>query len=655
MNKLKMQADGLRQKNLAALRRLFPHCFIETTDGAEGKLQFDLLKNDLSDILAADDNLGYQLAWPGKNAALFAANTGTTQTLRPSPADSRNHDHTRNLFIEGDNLEALKIMRESYLGKIKLAYIDPPYNTGNDFVYNDKFARENSFDHLVKIGAVNQEGQVINHDLFALNRRDSGRFHSTWLSMITPRLKLARTFLRDDGVIAVHIDENEYANMEKILGEIFGVDNNLGTIVWDKRNPKGKVGGISQQHEYIILFARDREEFLHLGGELARPKANAPRMLKKAQTLIKKGGVTEAVRAEYKKWVQENRHKFSGGESAYMHLDANGDIYQSVSMAASYNPEIRSYRPFTHPKTGKHCPVPENGWANTDQNLDDLLKNDMIVFGEDETTQPRRKYLLRDYMTEIIPSLLYHGGTGKARGLPFDHPKPDAVAKQLIETLCKARDDIVLDFFAGSATAADAVLQLNAADGLNRRFIMIQLPELCNEKSDAHKLGYKTIAELGRKRIRMAGEAILAQNALHPQWDKDIGFRALRVDSSNMKDVYYTPDELRQAMLINTVDNIKPDRGPEDLLIQIMLTFGMELTLPIRAETIGDKSLYWVNGADLAACFDGGLDEEFFKTLAKTKPARAVFRDNSFADDGVLVNAEQIFLQLSPATELHIL
>lgn len=594
MEKLKMHSPNLTQDNIARIRDLFPGCVTEAK-GEDGSVKlavdFDQLRQELSDSIVEGPQERYQLNWPGKREALLTANAPIAKTLRPVRTtknskgehieESVNFDTTKNIFIEGDNLDALKLLQENYLGKIKMVYIDPPYNTGNDFVYADDFVDEVS-EFFLRSNQVDREGNRL-----TANPETSGRFHSDWLSMMYSRLKLSRNLLRDDGLIVIHIDENEYPNLEKLLAEIYGEKNNLGTIVWDKRNPKGDATGVAQQHELICIYCKDRE-FFKTTCEFQRPKENAGKMLAKAkQILSKEGGVTEKARKEYKDWV--NQQDLTGGEKAYNQIDDNGDVFRPVSMAWPNKKKAPEdyFIPLIHPVTGKECPVPERGWRNPPATMQELLKSGLIIFGPDEKTQPTRKYRLNDNLFENIPSLLYYGGSDDALladlKIPFDTPKPVQVAKRLIQSICK-NDDILIDFFAGSCTAAHALMLLNAEDGANRRFIMVQLPEECDEKSEAKKLGYSVVSEIGKNRIRRAAKKIreeFSEILATRNTELDLGFRLLKVDTSNMADVYYSPDVLEKANLDLFVDNIKPDRTPEDLLFQVMLDWGVDLALPI--------------------------------------------------------------------------
>lgn len=657
MDKPKMHSPDLTQGNIARIREMFPDCVTETR-GVDGALRlavdFDQLRQELIESIVEGPQERYHLNWPGKREALLAANAPIAKTLRPCRNESVDFDTTNNLFIEGDNLDALKLLQETYLGKVKMVYIDPPYNTGNDFVYTDDFTGGVA-DFLLRSNQVDSQGNRL-----VINPETSGRFHSDWLSMMYSRLKLSRNLLREDGVIVIHIDENEYPNLEKILAEIYGEANSLGTIIWDKRNPKGDATGVAQQHELICIYCKNRDFFKQVS-EFRRPKENAARMLAKAKQIIgREGGITERARKEYKDWV--NQQDLTGGEKAYNQIDENGDVFRPVSMAWPNKKKAPEdyFIPLIHPATGKACPVPERGWRNPSATMQELLRSGQIIFGPDETTQPTRKYLLKDNLFENVPSLLYYGGSDDALlselNIPFDTPKPVQVAKRLIQSVCR-QGDIMLDFFAGSCTAAHAAMQLNAEDGGCRRFIMIQLPESCDEKSEARKLGYAAVSDIGKDRIRKAARRIREERSeTLPTREKllDLGFRVLKVDTSNMADVYYAPDAWDEKTLDLFVNNIKPDRTPEDLLFQVMLDWGVDLALPTAREVIEGKEVFFVDGNTLAACFDaqGGVDEIFVKEMAKRQPLRAVFRDAGFKDSAVKINIEQIFKMLSPSTEV---
>jgi adenine-specific DNA-methyltransferase len=712
MEKLKLQTPDLavqNEQNLISLLKeanLFPNCVTEMTDPETGKIRraidFDLLRQELSNEIVEGPQERYRLDWPGKREALALANSPIRKTLRPCKEESVDFDTTQNLYIEGDNLDALKLLQETYLGKIKMIYIDPPYNTGNDFIYDDNFSiSREEYDDLA--GARDEEGNAMfNEEKWKQNSTASGRFHSEWLSMIYARMKLARNLLSDEGVILVHIDENEIANASKVMTEIFGPENRLGEIVWDKKNPKGDATKIAIQHEYILAYTKSHENF-KISGLPMRPKSNALRMIRKATQCFSKIGreiipseiekldktyglsldlnaykksyTFEDSQIEYRSWL--SMQDVSGGEAAYKFIDADGNVYRPVSMAWP-NKKLApdDYQiPLKHPVTGKPCPVPERGWRNPSKTMRELLNKNQILFGEDELKQPERKYLLKDNLNENVPSVMGFGGSDDALfsslGLIFDNPKPVDLAAQLLRWFTTPNDGVFLDFFSGSATTAHAVMQLNAEDGGNRRHIMVQLPEPCDEKSEAFKAGFKTITEIGKERIRRAGKKIRTEleeklakelkdseehSSIKSRLDSlDTGFRVIKIDSSNMADVYYQPDALTQDTLALQVDNLKPGRKPEDLLFQVLLDWGVDIALPITEEKILKHRVFFVADNALSACFDTGLDETFVKELAKRHPLRAVFRDSGYASDAVKINFEQIFKALSPHTEIKTL
>lgn len=650
MDKLRMESPDMTAQNIDRIAALFPNCVTEASDGHGGikrAINFELLKQMLSpDVVDGDE--AYEFTWVGKKAAIVEANKPIRKTLRPCVAESKDWDPTENLYIEGDNLEVLKLLQESYLGKVKMIYIDPPYNTGNDFIYADDFMRSQEEENE-QMGMYDED----ENRLFK-NTDTNGRFHSDWCSMIYSRLLLARNLLADDGAIFIHIDENEVYSMSMICQEIFGQSNELGTIIWDKRNPKGVVVGIAYQHESILVYCKNISAFA--GVPFLKKKENAEAMIKKVEQLIQKYGcVNDSVREEYKQYIKKNKSTFTGGESAYSLIDENGQIYQPVSMAAPDKPETRSHRPLIHPITGKPCPVPEKGWRFTDKKMDELISINKIEYGEDETTQPRQKYYLKENMEEAVSSLLYFGGSDDAMGLPFDNPKPVYVAKKLISTLCKNENDIILDFFSGSATTAHAVMQLNAEDGGHRKFIMVQLPEKCDETSEAYKAGYKNICEIGKERIRRAGEKILKEQLANnnstlnsPNSKLDIGFRVLKLDSTNMKDVYYAPCDYDQDFLPQLESNIKDDRTDLDLLFGCLIDWGLPLSLPYKSEQIDGCTVHTYNDGDLIACFDANIPESVVKEIAQRKPLRAVFRDSGFASSPEKINVFEIFKLYMP-------
>ena len=679
---LKMHSLNKIDENIAKIARLFPNCVTEAKDEngeITKKIDFDMLKQELSNTLVEGREERYQFTWPDKKQAILTANAPINKTLRPCRKESVNFDETENLYIEGDNLEVLKLLQETYLGKIKMIYIDPPYNTGNDFVYEDDFAQD-ADDYMSNSGQTDEEGNRL-----VENTESNGRFHTDWLNMIYPRLKLARDLLTDDGVIFISIDENELENLKKVCDEIFGEKNIVGDIIWDKRNPKGSVAGVAYQHESIIAYAKNLQSFAEK--PFTKKKEHATEMIKKVNSLIEKYGlVNNSVRNEYKEYLKTKKGDFSGGELAYSLIDDTGRIYRCVSMAAPDKPETRSHRPLMHPVTKKPCAVPQKGWRYIDKTMDDLLAKGKVEFGQDESTVPNQKYYLDENLEEAFSSMIYFGGTGSddTVELSFDNPKPLYVMIKIVNSVCKKdSEDIILDFFSGSATTAHAVMQLNAEDSGKRKFIMVQLPEPCDEKSEAFKAGYKNICEIGKERIRRAGQQILKQvqngkekshtdsslltqtlfsneeekslDFSNPCDNKklDIGFRVLKCDTSNMEDVYYTPDHIDTNDLFK--NNIKSDRTAEDLLFQVMLDLGIMLSSKIQTKQIDGKNVYCVEGNYLMACFDDSVDEKTITKIAKEKPYYFVMKDSSMANDSVATNFEQIFTTYSPETVRKIL
>ena len=627
--------------NLDALYQIMPSCFTEVRDDKTGKISHKINFTTLRELLddnayeGADEEYGF--SWVGKNAARREAASSINKTLRPCPEESVDWDNTENLYIEGDNLEVLKLLQKSYLGKIKMIYIDPPYNTGNDFVYRDDFAMS-ADDYDQQAGNVDELG-----NRFRKNADSNARFHSDWCSMIYERLLVARALLSNDGGIMIHIDEHEVAMLETMCKEIFGAHNYLGTIVWDKRNPKGAVAGVAYQHESILVFCKNISTFSEQTPFL-KEKENASTMISVVNALVHKyNGVTNEVRSEYKDWIKKNSGILSGGELAYSLIDENGLIYQPVSMAAPDRPETRSHRPLIHPTTGKPCPVPAKGWRFTDAKMDEILRLNKVEFGKDETTQPRQKYFLHENMKEAVSSLLYYGGSDNAMDLPFDNPKPVYVAKRLISSIA---DDsaIILDFFSGSATTAHAVMKLNAEDGGNRKFIMVQLPEVTYEKSEARKAGYNTICEIGKERIRRAGKKI-KEEAGEKAANLDTGFRVFKCEDSFMNDVYFAPSELKQEDLFSQIENIKDGTSDLSLLFGCMLDWGVQLSLPLSHFTVAGKTIHNVNDGDLVACFAEDINEEVISAIAELSPLRVVFRDSCFSESAFKMNLFELFKQ----------
>jgi len=622
MDKLKMHSPDLSQDNIAKIRELFPGCVTEARDEASGAVRlavdFDQLRQELSDHIVAGPQERYRLDWPGKREAMLASNAPIAKTLRPSQPESVDFLETRNLFIEGDNLEALKIIQETYLGKVKLIYVDPPYNTGRDFVYNDNF-KEDTNHFMVRTMQTSAIG-----DRLVANPHSNGRFHSDWLTMMYSRIRLARTFLSEDGVFLASIDDGEISNIRKICDEIFGEEHFAAQIIWKKRNTPPNDRVIGAQHDYILVYFKS-----DLSGINLRPRTNDQL-------------------ARYKNPDDHPKGPWVAGD-----LSANvkgGRFSQAL------------YYSITNPNTGKEFFPPNNGnWRFNKDRIKHLIENDEIYFGKDGTSSPKLKRFFCDVKDGATWTTLWDfapfntSGTNEMRDIfgnsvIFENPKPIGLLEHIVD-LGASHDALVMDFFAGSGTTAHAVLKKNSEDGGSRRFIMVQLPEATNKDSEAHKMGFKTIAEVSKERIRRVGKEIL-QEQCHPTWNRDVGFRVLKVDTSNMKDVYYRPDELKQPDLFDVIDNLKEGRTAEDLLFQVLVDWGVDLTLPIRRETVQGKTVFFVDHNALIACFDRGITEDLVKELAGFQPLRVVFRDNGFVSDAVKINVVQIFRQLSRTTEV---
>lgn len=635
MEKLKMHTPDLTQDHIARIREMFPNCVTEAKD-AQGAIKlavdFDLLKQELSGQIVEGPQERYHLNWPGKREALLTANAPIAKTLRPARDESVNFDTTKNLFIEGDNLEALKLLQETYLGKIKMIYIDPPYNTGRNLIYKNDFSE--SMDEFLERSQQADEGG----NKLVANPETNGRFHSDWLSMIYPRLKIAKNLLAKDGVLVCAIDENEQAALSLVIKEVFGEGGYEHACVTVVHNPRGQQGtNISYVHEYaIIVYPADKKKYL----------ADVKKSEVDSRTLRDSG--TESDRTDARNCF----YPFIVKDGKIIDI---GDVPADNIHPASANVKRADGSMEIWPMTDDGD---EKKWRYSRQSVPQILaklepkmgrNSFQIIFHKDTGTMRSvwvdAKYDASEYGTKLVESLIPGSG--------FTFPKSLwTVYETAAIVTSEDKDALVMDFFAGSATTAHAVMKLNADDGGNRQFIMVQYPEPCDPKSDPYKAGFKTIAEISKERIRRAGEAVLKTES-HKDWKKDVGFRVLKIDTSNMADIYYVPDAVKQSDLLKSVDNIKPDRAnAEDLLFQVLLDWGVDLTLPITREKLAGKQVYFVDGNALAACFDTGISEDFVKELAARKPLRVVFRDNGFASDAVKINVDQIFKQLSPATEV---
>ena len=547
MENLKMHTPDLAEENFRKLAAMFPNAVTETIneDGEVVRaIDADVLRQEISAAVVEGAQERYQFTWPDKKKSVVLANQPIAKTLRLDREKSVGRDgtpgsiDTENIYIEGDNIDALKLLQETYLGKVKLIYIDPPYNTGSDaFVYDDDFTVTGT-EFSEASGQRDEDGNLL-FDM-RVNNETNGRFHTDWLNMLYPRLRLAKDLLADDGVILINMDENEIDNLQKLCAEVFGKSNDLGTIIWDKRNPKGDAKGISYQHEYILVYAKNKIMFTETC-KMQRPKKNASLIIKKANQLFSKVSLTytlDDANADFAAWMR-TQSDFSGGEKAYNKIDENGDVYRPVSMAWPNKKKAPDdyFIPLIHPITGKPCPVPERGWRNPSSTMKKMMDEGRILFGKDETTIPNSKYLLKENMYENIPSLLYFGGSDTdllaKLNIPFDTPKVVSICQEHIASFM-GQDDIVVDFFSGSATIAHAVLQQNADDGGHRKFILVQLQEETEEGGAAQKAGFKTICDIGEERIRRAGKMIKQETGA----DIDYGFRVFRVDTTNMEDVY---------------------------------------------------------------------------------------------------------------------
>ena len=626
MEKLKLHTPDLTAENVEKLAQLFPNCVTEARDETGRVTQaidFDELRQELSGSIVEGPQERYHLDWPGKREAILAANAPIAKTLRPCREESVDFDSTRNLFIEGDNLDALKLLQETYLSKVKLIYIDPPYNTGNDFIYEDDFA-EDSEAFLLRSNQKDESGNRM-----VANTDANGRFHSDWLSMLYPRLRLAKNLLSTDGAIFVSIADHEVHNLRMIMNEIFGAANFVATIIWQKvYSPKNSARHFSEDHDYVVVYARNADIW-------------TPVLLPR----------TSEMEARYSNPDNDPRGVWKSAD-----LSA-----RNFYGAGTYSITCPSGRVIDGPPAGRY-------WAVSEEKFRQLNEDKRIWWGSDGSNSPAVKRFLSEVKEGRVPQTLWTydevGHTQEAKkellsfvqflnsDSTFETPKPTRMLKRILQVGTKPGENaLVLDFFAGSGSMSHATFALNAEDGGNRRAIAVQITEpLYLPEGTEHSL--KSIADVCKERIRNAGAKIKSDTALTAP-NLDTGFRVLKIDTSNMRDVYYAPDALVQGDLLAQVDNIRPDRTPEDLLFQVLVDWGLDLALPIAQETIAGKSAFFVDGNALAACFDTGITDELVKEVAKRKPLRAVFRDSSYGSDSVKINVDQIFRLLSPDTEVR--
>ena len=623
MEKLKMQtADGV-QDNISRIAELFPECITEVNDqmgGVKRSIDFDKLRQLLSSDIVEGNEERYQFTWPDKRKAILAANVPINATLRPCPEESVDFDTTQNLYIEGDNLDVLKCLKETYLHKVKMIYIDPPYNTGNDFVYEDDFA-ESASEYLANSGQFDEQGNRL-----VTNTESNGRFHTDWLNMIYPRLKVARDLLTEDGVIFISIDDNEVENLRKVCDEIFGESNFIATLVWERAySPKNDAKYISNSHDYVLMYAKSAANFVI--GRLERTaEANA---------------------------------RYSNPDN-----DPRGVWKPSDMSVKTYNAEC-DYS-ITTPSGRVVEPPAGRCWRLSRNAFRERLQDNRIWFGSDGSSVPCIKRFITELKHDgMAPtSILFYKDVGHSqegaqevvslfgdKGV-FDGPKPVRLLERLITLANLKEDSIVLDFFSGSATTAHAVMKKNVEKEKNCRFIMVQLPEEVSDKKKDQ--GYKNICEIGKERIRRAGAKIKEENPEKAQ-HLDTGFRVLKLDSSNMKDVFYSPKETSQLEMFRYVDNVKDDRTSEDLLFQVMLELGATLDSKIEESEVDGRTIYNVADGYLVACFDQKVTDEVVTAIAKMQPTYAVLRDTSLANDATATNFEQIFKTYAPNTTTKIL
>ena len=635
MDKLKMQSENLVNEHIEKIAQLFPNCVTEAKD-ENGKMvklvDFDLLKQELSNEIVEGNDERYTLNWAGKKQAILTANAPINATLRPCREESVDFDNTKNLYIEGDNLDVLKLLRETYMGKIGIIYIDPPYNTGNDFIYEDDFAISSN-DYLIKSKNYDDDGNI----LFA-NNDTNGRFHSDWLSMIYTRLKLCRDLLTDNGMICISIDDHELDNLKKVCNEIYGEKNYLGLIARATGTTTGQDADVlGNSLDYCLCYTKNALDF-ELGGlELS----------------------------------DEDKKRFN--------MSDDRGLYSILQMRKTGTNDRREDRPFLYygvkaPDGKEIFPIGPTGyescWRVGPKTYDELKKDNMIVwkqmerdYSNEKVWVPYIKYYLEGRTKK--PSNLWTNIDGNKKGSIelkellndkniFSNPKPTQFIKNIINLKNSNSNDFILDFFSGSATTADAIFRMNSEDNGKRKFILVQIPEICEKNSEAEIAGYKNICEIGKERIRKSGQKIKNDNPMMTQ-NLDTGFRVLKLDSSCMKDVYYSPSDITQSLLDKLEDNIKEDRTPEDLLFQVMLDMGVMLSSEIKTLDIKGKKVFNVNDGNLVCCFDKNLTDDVVTEIAKMQPLYAVFRDSSMASDSVNVNFDQIFETYSPTTTRKVL
>ena len=667
MEKLRMQSANGVEDNIQKIAQLFPDCVTETVDEKSGQLKhlidFDKLKQNLSDSIMSERAERYQFTWPDKSKAILLANSPINATLRPCREESVDFDHTQNLYIEGDNLDVLKCLKETYLHKVKMIYIDPPYNTGKDFIYGDNFAEEIN-DYLELSEQFDEQGNRL-----STNMESNGRFHTDWLNMIYPRLKVARDFLKEDGVIFISIDDHEVANLHKVCDEIFGASNFTGCVVLQTatdNNPRQ----INTEHEYILCYCKnkDAQEYWYADSEKAKL------IQKKYQELKEQYQEDIAnIQIKLREWIKENKEILKG-VTHYDNVDEKG-VFHDGDIA---NTTFGGYKyTILHPITHKPCKIPDKGFRFPEETMRRMIEDNDIMFGADETTLIKPKKRLEN-AKDVLRSVIYEDGRSSTKQFEslmardiFQNPKSTTILGRLFNFVIE-KDDYILDFFSGSGSSAEAAMRINSKHSeLCAKFILVQIPEnidkiLETAKDKAKKTAKNaiafldsigkphTICEIGKERIRRAGKKIKEETPLTTQ-DLDTGFRVLKLDSTNMENIYYSPKDISQADLFTQVDNVKSDRTGEDLLFQVMLELGATLDSKIESTTVDGKTIYNVAEGYLVACFDMDVTDEVVTAIAKMQPAYAVLRDTSMKNDATATNFEQIFKTYSPDTVTKIL
>ena len=657
MNKLDMQSVNMVDENIEKIGRLFPNVIVESEKGKS--IDFDLLKQELSNNIVEGNKEKYQLTWPGKKGAILTANTPTKNTLRPIKEESVDFEGTKNIFIEGDNLEVLKILQESYLNKIKMIYIDPPYNTGKDFIYKDSLIKSNE-QELIDSGQIDEEDNKL-----ITNSNTNGRYHSDWLSMIYSRIKLGRNLLEPEGIMYISIDDNEVDNLRKICDEIFGENNFIAQIIVDG-TPKNDPYIVSTAHEYCLVYVKDFEKAKMASYGVVNP------LYKQLQAIYDENkGDYNTIEKKLREFYVQNKLN-SENISNYKYADEKG-IYRIGPIDDPQRGGPKDER--INPKTGKNCMIPMAGWRCNIDTWNKWIKENLIIFPEEDNVLPAKKTYISENRLDVMKAyfkIQTRKDTDYLKKLfglnitPFSNPKPKELLKNFIRN-CNSKEFIALDFFAGSGTLGESIVEVNAEDNGKRKYILVQIPQqlnIGNSQSSKEKKIIKAaidylknkklpinIAEITKERIRLSSKRIKDEKSA----DIDYGFRVFKVDSSNMKDIYYIPSELKQAQLNLFESNIKKDRTNEDLLTQVILDLGFTLDLKIEEKSICNNKVYLVDENSLVACFDDEIDINIVDEICKYKPSKVVFKDSSFKYDNDKINLQERFKKLSPETEINIL